>query len=220
MKGYRPQLQLRYRQQGATLVISLIILSVLTLAGVTGMQRSGLELKMISSAHDRSIAFEAAETALSNIEEALNATPPALKHHYSNCTGSNCFTKDCAYGLCFSGDFSADSERAHCYINDPKNNKQNDFWKDPDLDVWNQEKRHKTLSVEGANTPVKYIVEFLCFVNTGADLGVGYHTQPSQPGHSEDENFKPLYRITAMAKGNADRATVVLQSTYRLISDS
>ena len=74
------------------------------------------------------------------------------------------------------------------------------------------------LTVKGLNTPVKYIVEFLCFANVGLELGAGFSTQGASAQASE--NDKPLYRITAMANGNANRATVVLQTTYRIVKES
>lgn len=208
------------RQKGAALIISLIILGVLTLIGVTSMQRSGLELKMVSSAHDRSVAFEGVETALLKIEEQLSSNPPPLANHYSNCSGLGCFNTECKNGLCFAGEFYPSQERAQCYISDPESKNQKDFWSDNELDVWASAARHSTISIDGLNTPVKYIIEFLCFTNVGAELGAGFSTQGATATTSENENYKPLYRITAMASGNASRATVVLQSTYRIVKES
>lgn len=210
----------RNKQQGAALIVSLIILGVLTVIGVASMQNSGLELKMISSAHDRSVAFEAVETALIKIEDTLAANPPAYDSHFSECNGNQCFSSDCQGGLCFSGTFSSETERAHCYIANANNNNKEDFWTDENLDVWNTQGKHKVLTVKGLNTPVKYIVEFLCFANVGLELGAGFSTQGASAQASENENYKPLYRITAMANGNANRATVVLQTTYRIVKES
>lgn len=208
------------RQGGAALIVSLIILGVMTLIGVTSMQRSGLELKMVSSAHDRSVAFEAVETALTTIELNLSESPPPLLNHYSDCSGAGCFNTECNNGLCFSGEYYRSQERAQCYISDPDTNFQHDFWSDKKLDVWNSTARHSTVNVEGLKTPVKYIIEFLCFTNIGPELKSGFSTQGATVSSSENENYKPLYRITAMASGNASRATVVLQSTYRIAKES
>ena len=51
-------------QSGVVLVVSLIMLLLLTLIGVTGMQVAGLEEKMAGNNKDKNIAFQAAETAL------------------------------------------------------------------------------------------------------------------------------------------------------------
>lgn len=207
------------KQSGVVLIISLIILTVLTAIGVTSMQNSSLELKMISSAHDRNVAFEAAETALTRIEEEITTSPPQLEHLYNNCNGNKCFNSACNSGLCFAGEFNNAFEKSHCYISDPDTTDRKDFWKDPAIDVWNNSGKHQTMTISGLRDPVKYIVEFLCFINAGHQLGTGFSTQGASIDNSENENYKPLYRITAMANGNANRSTVVLQSTYRVNSD-
>lgn len=63
-------------QQGAVLVISLIMLLLLSLTGTVGVQVSSLEEKMASNARDQNLAFQAAESALSAAEESLN--PPNM----------------------------------------------------------------------------------------------------------------------------------------------
>lgn len=206
------------KQQGAALIISLIILTAFTVIGVAGMQQSGLELKMISSARDRSVAFEAVETAITRIEAQLASAPPTVASHFSSCSGNHCFNDQCLGGLCFAGVFNSEVERAQCYVSNANDTQRKDFWQDETLDVWNSNAKHLTLDIKGLNEPVKYIVEFLCFTNVGRELGVGFSTQGASAKDSENENYKPLYRITAMASGNANRATVVLQTTYRLSS--
>ena len=51
-------------QSGAVLVISLIILLLLTIIGLSATQVTGLEEKMAGNLRDRNLAFQAAETAL------------------------------------------------------------------------------------------------------------------------------------------------------------
>lgn len=58
-------------QQGAALVMSLIILLVMTLLGVSAMQVTVMEEKMAGSLRNRSIAFQAAESALRDAEATL-----------------------------------------------------------------------------------------------------------------------------------------------------
>lgn len=209
--------KISYAQHGAALIVSLIILGIMTIIGVTSMQNSGLELKMISSAHDRSVAFEAVEKALLSIEHDLADKPFSSANLYSNCSGSDCFNEQCSSGLCFEGEYYPEDERQHCIVSDASNPNREDFWADATLDIWNNDARHKTLNITGLNTPVKYIIEFLCFSDIGAELGAGYSTQGATADRSENENYAPLYRITAMATGNAKRSTVILQSTFRVI---
>ena len=54
----------RHRQQGAALVVGLILLAVLTVLGVTGMTTSLLDLNMMLNARESLNAFEATESAL------------------------------------------------------------------------------------------------------------------------------------------------------------
>lgn len=63
----------RYHQCGAVLFISLIMLLVMTLIGVTGMQNSSMEEKMVSNVRNIDLSFQAAEAALREAEGSLQA---------------------------------------------------------------------------------------------------------------------------------------------------
>ncbi|NOT10420.1 MAG: hypothetical protein HOP23_01055 [Methylococcaceae bacterium] len=63
-------------QSGVVLVVSLIMLLLLTLLGITGMQSTSLEEKMAGNMRDKNLAFQAAESALNAAETSLN--PPAV----------------------------------------------------------------------------------------------------------------------------------------------
>lgn len=58
-------------QSGVVLAISLIILLLLTLIGLSAMQTSALEEKMVGNMRDKSLAFQAAESALRAAELSL-----------------------------------------------------------------------------------------------------------------------------------------------------
>jgi len=60
-------------QRGAVLAISLFMLLVLTLIGVSGMQGTILQERMASNTRDRNIAFQSAESAMRDAEIFLNA---------------------------------------------------------------------------------------------------------------------------------------------------
>ncbi len=59
-------------QSGAVLIVSLIILLILTVIGVSAMSTSSLEEKMAGNLRDQSVSFQAAESTLSDSEQALN----------------------------------------------------------------------------------------------------------------------------------------------------
>lgn len=59
---------IKARQTGSSLIISLIILIVMTLLGLTAMGTSGLQERMAGNTRDMGIAFQAAEAALRDAE--------------------------------------------------------------------------------------------------------------------------------------------------------
>jgi type IV pilus assembly protein PilX len=58
----------RARQQGAALVVGLVLLIVLTILAVSGVFTSTMELRMVRNAQNQERAFQAAEVA---VEDAL-----------------------------------------------------------------------------------------------------------------------------------------------------
>ncbi len=200
------------RQSGTALIVSLIILSIVTLLGVSNMQSSNAELKMAASMRDRGVAFEAAEAALAIIEENLATSPPSRNDLFSNCSGATCFNATCQNGLCFDGDYQLSYSEFECQVADYADSSQRvKFWSDSTLDVWNTANRYQTISVDSVSAPVKYITEFLCFVARDENT-------PFSAAAGENNNGAPLFRITALAKGNGGRASVALQSTYKVLN--
>jgi type IV pilus assembly protein PilX len=61
------------RQRGAVLVVSLIMLLILTIIGVTGMRTTVLEEKMAGNMRDQNLAFQAAEAALRDGEDIIQS---------------------------------------------------------------------------------------------------------------------------------------------------
>ncbi len=63
----------RHRQTGAVLAVSLILLLVVTLIAVSSMQGTMLEEKMAGNTLDRNLAFQSAESAAREAENAVEA---------------------------------------------------------------------------------------------------------------------------------------------------
>ena len=59
------------RQRGVALFISLVLLLVLTIIGVSAVQTTTLETRMARNEHDALLAFQAAESALRDAENFL-----------------------------------------------------------------------------------------------------------------------------------------------------
>jgi len=74
-------------QSGAVLIVTLIMLLLMTLIGVGSMQSTSLEEKMAGNMRDKSLAFQAAESALNAAELSLD--PPAAPTF--NVTGTGGF---------------------------------------------------------------------------------------------------------------------------------
>lgn len=62
------------KQRGATLIVSLIFLVVLSIIGLAGMDVTSLEEKMAGNMRDRNVSFQAAEAALREGERFLQST--------------------------------------------------------------------------------------------------------------------------------------------------
>lgn len=203
----------RHRQSGTALIVSLIILAVVTLLGVTSMQSSNTELKLAASQRDRGVAFEAAEAALAMVEKNLADNPPLREKLYSNCVGTGCYSQTCEGGLCFDGDYLSSYMEYECQVADYANTSRRiNFWSDPVLKIWQDDRRHLSMAIDSLKTDVKYIIEFLCYVDRDKD------TTFDPTNDKTWDNGAPLFRITALAEGNGGRASVALQSTYKVLN--
>ena len=70
---------MKNKQQGAVLAVSLIMLLVMTLLGISSLQGTTIEEKMAGNLMDRIRSFEAAESALREGEQQLAvATAPSV----------------------------------------------------------------------------------------------------------------------------------------------
>lgn len=82
------------RQRGVVLIVSLILLMILTLIGVTAMQTSTLEERMTGNALDRALAFQAAEAALRAGENRLYEDTTALREAEQGYLGQPDYNRD------------------------------------------------------------------------------------------------------------------------------
>jgi Tfp pilus assembly protein PilX len=69
------------RQQGAVLLISLLVLLVLTLIGLSSLDSSVMEEKMATNAQTSNATFQAAETAIRETFYVENQNPTAAVKH-------------------------------------------------------------------------------------------------------------------------------------------
>ena len=67
------------RERGVALFISLVLLLVLTIVGVSAVQTTTLETRMARNEHDTLLAFQAAESALRDAEAFLLANVASVE---------------------------------------------------------------------------------------------------------------------------------------------
>jgi len=181
----RLQRPLKNRQQGVVLIISLIILMVMTLIGVTTMQSTTLQERMAGNTRQRNLAFQAGEAGLRAGETLLQgATLPA-------------FGSDLDPGLL---DPWVDP------TSDPALTTSSDvatYWMAYDWTDTGSQNYGGTLDDTLSSQP-RYVIEHL-FDKPGA--GSLDATRPGAP--------ESWYRVTARGVGGTGNAVVILQSLYR-----
>lgn len=85
----RPASASRSRQRGISLIVSLILMAVAALVALGSMRAVQLQTRMSGAAHDRSLAFQAAEAALREAEQRALAALPA-DFPATGCTSGFC----------------------------------------------------------------------------------------------------------------------------------
>jgi type IV pilus assembly protein PilX len=75
------------RQRGVALFIALVVLLIITILGVAGLQTTTLEERMAAASRDRDIAFQAAESALSQAEAFIETLGPGDLAQFQNNAG-------------------------------------------------------------------------------------------------------------------------------------
>ena len=205
----------RNSQSGMALIAALVVLMLVTLAGIATMESTAMQLKMANARHDRQQAFEAAEAALRMIEEDISSNSSGFadpENHYFTCSGSTCFKPDCSNGRCFQGIWRTGDNVVECKAVDdaskpdvtpPATSPWETGTGSDYLNVWDSTAKHLTLTVPPYTNDVKYIVEFRCF--TPAEVSTVL----------SNTNAAQVFRITARGMSDSGRSEVMLQSTYK-----
>ncbi len=83
------RIQFNDRQQGFTLIVSLILLALVSMVAVASMRGVSLELRMSAASQDRNLAYQSAEAALRAAETQAVATPQS-SFPSANCQAGLC----------------------------------------------------------------------------------------------------------------------------------
>lgn len=191
--------EIRLKQRGATLIVALLLLLVVTMVGVSSVKTSAVEEKMSGSFRDHQLAFEAAELALLEGEKFVENTAFSFAS----------YTAACPSGLCFVGTWDSANPDADCSLSGTAD----DIWlATANSDVWSDNNKHKSavVTLQGINQAPKYIIEFLCHAPTSESTVL----TPYVNGNGWEAQFGTLFRITALGTGGSNDARVMLQSTY------
>jgi type IV pilus assembly protein PilX len=195
------------RQCGASLIVSLILLVVISMLGISAAQIAIEEGKASRNDRDRQIAFQAAEAALSDAELDIENSPDSTKSR------SYLFSKKSAIGFPEDGEVGCMGGKGNIYLglcsHSTEGNKP----------VW------LSSNLTGEASLAVNAVPYGTF--TGRSFQTGKGNLPSrlpqyviellvynQPGESADQ-VSYFYRVTAIGFGAKDSTKVVLQTFYR-----
>jgi len=173
------------RQKGAILVFCLVFLAVLTMMGVAGMESTILEERMSGNMRDHSMAFQAAESALTAAETWLNNQ---VNLPITSEDGSTVVWETNAM--------------------DPSTTDATPWWKDADRhNTWWTANAETVagFDAEGVAAAPRYVIEEFHTATTGQSIGIG---------GGETSVPRVFHRVTARAVGATTSAVVYVQSTF------
>jgi type IV pilus assembly protein PilX len=190
------------RNSGLALFISLVMLLILTVLGVSAVQTTSIEERMARNSRDNSLAFQAAETALRDAEvyiETLNSLtdfdPGGEANGYY--MSAACYPVACT---------TADNPGQSGYYVTVRNGGS---YKWKLLDWSGTSGVIDGTSVDGVAEQPKYIIEYQRAVVADVDaLNLDNIGQDTGSGRTQ------MFRATAYGTGGTARSHVTLQSTY------
>jgi len=182
---FRPRGQL-----GVALFISLVLLLVLTIIGVSTVQTTTLETRMARNEHDVLLAFQAAESALRDAEVFLLQSVITVED-------TDQFTDSGAGGLWEVADDPLDP----------------DPWTIGGIWTGAQSVVASTDPGTVVDEPPRYLIEHL------GDVESQENPYQITTGYPDPVDRVAMFRITARGVGGSANARVLLQSTYGILVD-
>lgn len=187
--------RLMIKQQGAALVIALIMLVLMTLVGVTAMQVTTVQEKMVANSRDLNVAFQAAEVALLRGE------------HYAKNMEDGIFSSTCLTrrGLCSP---NKSTPIVPVWTTIDWNNTDEDA--SPSLEYGNEQENKQIPTSETSvdNIPPlpdktvarqpRYIIEDITSIAGGGQTNISkglYRITAQGYGQAVDDNGQPLARV-------------------------
>ena len=205
------------RQRGATLIVALVILTIMTLIGISNLKSSSFQTQMARYSENREQTFMLAESTLKYAEAEVNNDLHILSR-VQDCAANStdCYDEACAGGWCFNGTYRVGDHPWDCELGtatDSGGDPYDPYWTDGSIDVWASDSLHREGPTDGypGFPEPKYIVEFLCYSSVDVDAG-----QECDSVDANDDDCIALYRITSFATSRDEKAKVMLQSIIRV----
>ena len=176
----------RIRQQGAILIVSLLLLLVMTLLGITAVSTTSLEEKMASNNRQRQLAFQSASSALRDAETWLRTNIIRVAQ--------------------FETTFNGTPVELY-WLRQPT---PGDATRVVPMDIYDgyawtvgNSQQPATSVTNAANTP-RYVIEYM-----------GRIGEPPLD-YTEPDNRNYAFRVTAIGWGTDNITTYVTQSAFRI----
>ncbi|MEQ8857692.1 MAG: PilX N-terminal domain-containing pilus assembly protein [Pseudomonadales bacterium] len=178
------------RERGVALFISLVLLLVLTIIGVSSVQTTSLETRMARNEHDTLLAFQAAELALKDAEVWLRLNVDSVDD-------TDAFTDGGGGGLWTVAEDPGDD----------------DPWEDGG--VWTGGGSVVAPTNPGAVVaePPRYLIEHL------GDVTRSENPWQLNPDYPDPVDRIAMFRITSRGVGGSANAQVLLQGTFGILVD-
>lgn len=193
------------RQRGATLLIALVMLVVMTLLGLASIRSTSMQERMGANLYDRSLAFQAVESALREAEARITINTAVTNGAGLYCP-PNGVPPSCAAPGPSATESATESETPSAstttYI---------ERWKDPATTWasattwWGSVDDDMKARLGGTGRQPQYIIEYMGMSEDGT--GCGQRGDTSCRG--------PRYRVTARMPPIDGLPNVVLQTNYR-----
>ncbi len=179
-----PTSRLPRAQQGAILVISLLLLLVMTLLGLAAIQVTRMEERMAGNLRDTNIAFQGAESGLRDAENRLRLMVARPE---------TCATAPCAVPSVWERNLPED------VLPENLRNQPIEWWRT----------HAQEYGVTGGEPEITQTTEDPRVLIQDA----GFIADSLTVGHGPPEG-RNFYRITAYSQGSTNTAQAVLESTY------
>ena len=202
-------------QAGSTLFISLIMLVVISLIGLSSVRMAQTDEIMAENFEDKAFALEVAEQAVKEVENWIVSNQiSGFDLAVQDCEKTNCFNDNCIKGMCLTAYID---ENGQCIQSKTQPWSDTNIQSDYPLmssthvvNVWEDNKLHQFVTNKYSNEfgKAKYIVEFICFSANSEELN-------SKHNFKDKNSWSELFRITVVASGKQKHNRVMLQSIFK-----